>query len=158
MPFILHKQRHVDVVTAFRNYRKYLSENKGRFLPLAYELASSEWYFDPFDHRCPHDAWLESATLLEPSKGERNEIRTSSLTIRLLGAYHDGFIELEYPELYSYRLDMAEISQGHGDWRYDEFWVNDKGHLVHEIEWRNQGSWLIEASDVHYRWLLCSDS
>jgi hypothetical protein len=51
---------------------------------------------------------------------------------------------------------MPYAEQGHGDWRYDELRINDKGHLVHEIEWASftyTGSWLIEASDLQYRWV-----
>jgi hypothetical protein len=83
-----------DVVRAFRRYREYVESAKDSFPPSAYALAISEWHFNPEDHRCPHDAWLESLHLSEPSSGERHEIRTLSLRLRLLGAYHDGYIEL----------------------------------------------------------------
>jgi hypothetical protein len=62
-------------------------------------------------------------------------LRSTTLTIRLLGAYHDGFIEFLYPEVYAYDLGATSVGQGHGDWRYDEFRLGDGGRLVHEIEW-----------------------
>ena len=50
-------------------------------------------------------------------------MRSSKLTIQLLGAYHDGHIEFVYPEVHAYAYDMKMITlkKGHGDWRYDEF-------------------------------------
>jgi len=106
-------------------------------------------------HECPHDAWLESITIVEPSSGARNELRTAAITIKLLGAYHDGIIELHYPRVFEYRLNSFALDGGHRDWRYDEFRVDDKNRLVHEIEWcgkRETGSWLIIASDVEFKW------
>src|SRR5262245_2104045 len=99
MSFILAQQRDCDPVSAFRDYATYLRENERRFPPSAYALATSDWYFDPRDHRCPHDAWLETATFRESSSGGRNERRTAELSVRLLGAYHDGYIEFVYPNV-----------------------------------------------------------
>ena len=42
-----------------------------------------------------------------------------------------------------------------GDWLYDEFRLNDRGHVLHEIEWSGPGTsgqWMIEASDVEFAW------
>jgi hypothetical protein len=152
--FILSDNRTTASVCAasFRRYREYLAETKSSFPPSAYALASSDWYFDPQDHRCPHDAWLEEATLAEPASGERNEIRTTSLTTRLLGAYHDGHIELVYSQVFRYECRADGATRGHGDWRYDEFRLSPSGQLVHEIEWSAGGRWLIEAADVELRW------
>src|SRR5258707_457232 len=94
-----------DVVGAFQRYRDYLESVSGSFPPSAYTLATSDWYFSPEDHRCPHDAWLESFHLTEPSTGQRHETRTLSLQVRLLGAHHDGYIELLYPQVFSYHLN-----------------------------------------------------
>ena len=156
MTFILAKERNLNASIAFRNYNKYLRENESRFPKGAYALASSDWWHDFNDHKCPHDAWLESAIFAESSFGERNEFRLITLTIRLFGAYHDGYIELIYSGVHAYKIDMSNAGQGHGGWRYDEFCVNEKGHLVHEIEWEiygHKGSWLIECSDIDYRWI-----
>ena len=45
-----------------------------------------------------------------------------------------------------------------GDWRYDEFRLSERGHLIHEIEWAPQVqgkplSWIIEADDIDFRWI-----
>lgn len=148
--------RHDDVVAAFARYRDYLEASRDAFPPSAYALATSDWYFNFFDHRCPHDAWLESLTLTESASGSRREIRRMSMRLRLLGAYHDGYMELLYPQVFRYRLDVNDGERGHGDWRYDELRLADDGHVIHEIEWygRNEtGSWLIEASDVEFKWV-----
>lgn len=79
-----------------------------------------------------------------------------SLKVRLLGAYHDGFLELHYPRVWSYRLNIDHGEGGHRDWRYDEFRLSDNGSLIHEIEWcgfRDAGTWVVEASDVEFSWL-----
>jgi hypothetical protein len=81
--------------------------------------------------------------------------RTVAITVRLLGAYHDGIIEMHYPRVFEYCFNSTSLDRGHRDWRYDEFRVSDEGHLIHEIEWcgsQDIRSWFIEASDVHFKW------
>jgi hypothetical protein len=53
MPFILSEQRDADVADAFRLYRRYLETERHRFPIGAHSLATSDWYFNPEDHRCP---------------------------------------------------------------------------------------------------------
>jgi hypothetical protein len=152
--FIL-SERDEDPAGSFHRYRDYLRENESRFPPGAYALASSDWYFDFRRHECPHDAWLQWAKVEEPAAGERHENRTVALSVSLLGAYHDGIIELRYPRVFEYRFNSAALEGGHRDWRYDEFRVNAEGQLIHEIEWgghRDTGSWLVVASDIEYKW------
>lgn len=154
--FILADQRDDDVKGAFARYTKYLADNRQRFPSGASLLVFSDWYFGFSDHQAPHDSWLESVSISEPSSGQRSEIRTVSITIKLLNAYHDGYIEFYYPTVFEYKLSGNALSQGHVDWRYDEFRLNDKDQLVHEIEWRSYeatNTWLIVASDVIHRWL-----
>jgi hypothetical protein len=153
MAYILTAERDRDPIQSFERYQDYLAQNRQRFPASAFDLATSDWYFDATNHRCPHDAWLEAITISEPSSGARHENRSTRITVRLLGAYHDGHIELEYPEVFSYNFDLSAASDGHGDWRFDEFRLSSDGHLLHEIEWRNPGVWLVEASDVRYRWV-----
>jgi hypothetical protein len=101
MTFILGTDRREEnAIEAFRRYADYLRSKSDIFPPSAFSLATSDWYFDPCDHRCPHDAWLESVNLRELSSTERNATRYLSLTVRLLAAYHDGFIELHYPRVF----------------------------------------------------------
>src|SRR5215813_5055013 len=119
--FLLAKDgRDDDVGLAFRRYREYLQSVSDIFPASAYTLATSDWYFSFSDHRCPHDAWLDSLSVTEPASGARGEIRNISMCIRLFGAYHDGYIELLYPRVFGYRLSINSGKRGHRDWRYDE--------------------------------------
>ncbi len=156
MAFILAAQRDRNVTDAFSLYQTYLAQSAAQFPSSAYDLATSNWYFDFHDHRYPHDAWLENLTIVEPASGERQEQRTTSIRLRLLAAYHDGYIEIYYPVVYSYQLTCQSASDGHQDWRYDEFRLREQGGIIHEIEWSGASEtarWLIEASDVEYTWL-----
>lgn len=140
-----------DLGEPFRRYAEYLEINRSRFPVSAYNLAAG-LLLDASDPSCPHDGWLEWARFEEPSSGDRQENRTLSLRVRLLGAYHDRYIELFYPLVYAYSMSTAHSSHGHGDWRYSEIRLNDSGNVVHEIEWAGppgrDARWLIEASDV----------
>lgn len=158
MAFILSAERDADCVGAFRRYHDYLTASQSQFPPRAFDLARSDWYFDPRDHRSPHDAWLESLVISEPAAGSRHEIRETSIRIRLLGAYHDGFIELVYANVFSYQLVSSASERGLGDWRYDEFRLGPAGHVIHEIEWAGFGSkessrWVIESSEIEFEWI-----
>ena len=53
---------------------------------------------------------------------------------RMLGAYDDGFIEFYYPSVVRYCLDASDSAEGHRDWRYDEFRVSERGHVIHDHE------------------------
>jgi len=157
MVYILAEQRHQDEPEAMRLWeadQRYIRESKPAFPPGAYELATSDWYYGFADHRAPHDAWLEWAKFEEPATGSRRERRHLSLRVRLLGAYHDQYLEFFYPIVYSYSLSNLASSRGHADWRYDEFRLSAAGHLLHEIEWAGgpgkEARWLIEASDVQF--------
>lgn len=159
MSYILSAQRDVDnpdeAKRLWNLYREYLRENQARFPPGAHTLASSDWYFGFEDHRAPHDAWLESATFAEPALGARSEVRHLSLRLRLLGAYHDQWLEFFYPKVFAYEMSSQRSDAGHGDWLYDEFRLTSQGHLLHEIEWAGKAGssgsrWLIEASDVEF--------
>jgi len=144
-----------DAAIAFARYRDHLAASRGSFPPSAYALATSDWYFNFADHRCPHDGWLESLSVTELGSGAQSEIRTVSMQIRLLGAYHDGYVELVYPRVFRYRLTVNDGKRGHRDWRYDELRLSGDGHVIHEIEWHGLneiGCWVIEASDVEFRW------
>jgi hypothetical protein len=155
MAFILAEQRKDDVVEAFRFYKEYLRANESSFPKSAYALATSDWYWDFTLSGCPHDGWLKSLVITEPSEGLRQEVRTVEMTMELLGPYHDGVIEFHYPRVYGYRMESRGLETGHHDWLYDEFRVDNALCLIHEIEWagpEGTAKWLILASDVEYKW------
>lgn len=149
--FILSDQRNSNVTEAFNAYAQYLNSKREIFPKNAFELATSDWYFNPERSGCPHDAWLESVVIAEPSEGEHHEIRNNTIKIELLAAYHDGIIIFEYTGLIAYKFACSKTADGHGDWLYDQFRISDDGKLLHEIEWE-YGNWEIEAADVLYSW------
>jgi hypothetical protein len=150
-----------DARGCFERYRAYLRAAKDAFPPSAYALATSDWYFSASDSRCPHDAWLESAEIGEAGSGKRGEPRSVSLTLRLLGAYRDGWIELKYSGVVGYSMRASNLIRGHRDWRYDEFRLSERGGLVHEIEFWGRGetaAWTIECADVRHIWTATPDA
>jgi hypothetical protein len=150
MAFILSEQREND--DCFENYEAYLAEHAKDFPPHAHALATSDWYYT-FLEKAPHDARLVTLKIGEGGSFEASLV--PKITIRLLDARDQGFIEFEYPEVYAYNLSFTGGSSGHLDWRYDEFRITESGHVLHEIEWWGPietGRWLIEASDVVYSW------
>ena len=155
MAFILGEQRDADVLGAFQRYRQYLEQERHRFPPGGLALATSDWYFNLEDHRCPHDAWLQHLVIQESGSGERHQHRTVALAVQLLGAYHDLVLTFTYAGVHRYALDARQVREGHCDWRYDEFRVTPDNRLLHEVEWRGPGEnarWLIEADDVVLEW------
>jgi len=153
MTYILAPERDEDPAGAFERYADYLRRESARFPPQALGLASSEWYFDAADHRAPHDAWLLSASFIENGSPGRAAPRTVALQLRLLGAYHDLQLDFYYANVFSYEFRGSSVALGHGDWRYDEFRVDDEGHLIHEIQWcgrDDRATWLICAEDVSF--------
>ena len=120
------------------------------------DFATAAWYRDPSDHRCPHDAWLEAIEISEPATGERKEKRRTAITIRLLGAYHDGEIVYRYSGVSSYAIGGAASKDGIGDWLRDEVSVCDVGLLRHRITWcigpATESAWEIVAEGISYEW------
>ncbi len=133
-------------------YRAYLASIAAALPAAAREFALAPWHYDPRDPRCPHDAWVEAITISEPASGERHEQRGLEIRIRLLGAYHDGHIELRYVNVHGYAADAAQgLIGGHGDWLVDEIAL-EEGRVVHSIEFVN-GMLRIACEDIAYAWL-----
>ena len=143
----------------FRAYYQYLESVKESLPSDAFTFASAPWHYDPMDHRCPHDAWVESLTIKEPSSGSGHEYRSVELLLRLLGAYHDGHIEIVYSGVKNYSLttpaepEYPRPNVGHGDWLVDEVRLSERGLVEHEIRFSQGGRWLIECKDVTYQWI-----
>lgn len=132
-------------------YQEYLTENREKFPPSVFERATSDWYYNFQDHRCPHDSWLESFTFREYATGERDEIRRLGLEITLLGAYHDLYLTFTYKNIQSYNLSAKGLENAHPDWIMDEYRLSENGLLIHEIEWggnKTTARWLIESEDI----------
>jgi len=144
-----------EIEQAFRDYHAYLKSMRSFLPPSAHEFASASWHYDYTDHRCPHDSWVETLLIREPSSGDRHEAREIEIAIRLLGAFHDGYLELSYPGVRSYSTSgFAGTSKiGHGEWLVDEVRLSDNNLVLHEILFSNGSRWIIESRDIQFRWV-----
>jgi hypothetical protein len=148
-----------DLRARLAAYTEYLERNKSLFPGSAYAFASAEWHYNPGDHRCPHDAWVEEVTIHEKGSGRRQEARELALSVRLLGAYHDGIILLKYLGVSAYSLTRTlsatgtgSSHSGHGDWLTDEVTIGTSGNLLHDVVFSRGGRWRIECADIEYEW------
>ena len=119
-------------------------------------FAAESWYSDPTDHRCPHDAWLESCEIREAWEGERSETGRTVITVRLLGAYHDGHIVFRYSSVERFAISSEAAASGLRDWVADQFSVVGTGVIRHDIIWAGQGptaQWSIDARQIEYEWI-----
>jgi hypothetical protein len=122
--------------------------------PAAYNFASAPWHYDFTDHRAPHDGWVDEIIIRESGSRNRKEDRSVEIIVKLLAAYHTGYIELKHLAVQNYSFACADqIGDGHGDWMYDEIRLSDRRYVLHEIEWSCGSRWLIECGDVSYQWL-----
>jgi hypothetical protein len=148
-----------EIKSCFDGYYAYLESVKNK-LPLnTYEFAVSDWHYNFEDPRSPHDAWIEKFLMVEKS-GEP-QTKSVDMELQLLGAYHNGNIVINYSEVSSYKIEWnffqeQEINSKkpwHGDWIIDEISLSDSGKVIHEIEFRFDGHWIIECQEINYNWL-----
>ena len=112
------------------------------------------WHYKPDDPRCPHDSWVELLQITEPASGHRDEIHGVEILVRLLGAYHDGHIEIRYTNVRRYTMEIsrsADAIDGHGEWLIDEIRLSEDAKVIHEVEFI-RGRWIIECDDLAYTW------
>jgi hypothetical protein len=152
-----------EIQALWVRYDEYLAIIKDRLPPSAYTFATASWHYSTLDHRCPHDAWVESFTISEEKHDENPIQRRMNIHVRLLGAYHDGHIELAYKGVNSYVLSKPALGPGswgsggwkytgHHDWLVDETRLSDNNLVVHEIVFSSDARWLIECEDITYEW------
>jgi len=137
----------------WQKYQDYLASIEGKVPPSAYMFATADWHYDYHDPRCPHDAWVEHLIIHEHSFDDRDSIRGLDIQVRLLGAYHDGYIELSYKSVNDYQLSYAPgpVMGAHSDWMDDEIRLSEHGKVIHEIVFVN-ARWYIECEDIAYEW------
>jgi hypothetical protein len=134
-------------------YREYLHSIADRLPRSAREFAHAGWHYDHADSRSLHDSWVESLAISELSSGERREVRSVEIVVKLIGPYHDGLTTLRHKSVASYSLSHSSpVRAGHGDWLQDEVRISESGLVVHEIEFRNDGHWIIECGDIDWEW------
>jgi hypothetical protein len=131
-------------------------------------FAAADWYYNPSDHRCPHDSWVNEVTVLEVPACDDICTRSMAIRVSLLGAYHNGRILYHYDNVRSYSLCTPPDCQfpklnappgiGHGDWLRDEVRTSERNLLLHEIVFSRGSRWLIEAENIEYVWQPLSSS
>jgi len=140
-----------------REYRDYLELVRERMPRSAFEFATAPWRYSP-EVRSLHDSWVDSLIIRELALGNRHEIRSLQIQVRLLGPYHDGMTTLSYRDVRSYSLDTPyeflspPLDAGHGDWLCDEVRLSQRAHVLHEIEFSRGTRWLIECEDIEWNW------
>ncbi len=147
-----------EVADAFKQYNAYLHSVENVFPPGALSFAIADWHYNMQDSRCPHDAWVEFLKIYEDASGTRKENRTVNIKLKLLGAFHDGYIELSYRNIADYRITGGGVGgehghDGHGDWYVDDFHLSGAGRVVHDILFSRGYIWSIECDDLIYEWL-----
>jgi hypothetical protein len=120
------------------------------------EISRQNWYVDPRDPRCPHDAWLGRFEFdivgREPDESRCPRV----IRIKLLGAYHNGTITFTYRGVRAYSVALSD-PQGadrmprRRDWLNDAVEVLEGGFIRHQIEWESQ-NWVIESLQAEYEW------
>lgn len=145
----------------FNEYRKYLKSLKGKIPNSAYKFATAEWHYKTDDARCTHDSWLEELKFNEVSEEDgKFEFKSAELYLKLLGAYHNGHLEIRYKNIKEYTFKgfknffAPDRSSGfiHHDWLRDEIRLSESGFVIHEIEWMN-AHWVIECEDIESNWI-----
>jgi hypothetical protein len=135
-------------------YRAYLASVSERLPARLKAFALQDWYYDPNDHRCPHDSWLEQLTIDEPANGERKEQRSITIRLRLLAPYHDGEILFAHYDVRQYRLETpAEYKSppygvGHGNFLRNEIRLLEDGFIEHDITFSRGSRFVIECGDM----------
>ena len=136
------------VVEAHAKYNEYLEQNKSSFPASAFEFATAEWHHDFSDHKALHDSWLAEVVVLE---GSNSGARSTTVKLKLLGAYQDGHLNLVYENVSAYQLGSADT--GHTSIDRDEVRLSNNGNVVHEIIWWQSVKWLIECEDIKFDWV-----
>jgi len=153
MTFLLDVSDSRELNQQFEAYQSYLRSVEGKLETNAFAFASALWHYDAQDPRCPHDSWIESIKVVENATGDRHQHRWIDIHVRLLGAYHDGHIELTYTNVRSYSLGASDVG-GHGDWLRDEIRLSDEGLALHEVRFASGSRWSIECRDIQYDWVV----
>jgi len=132
-------------------YLQYLKANADNLPAGAREFALADWHYDFAHRQCPHDSWLEEFKIKEVSSGARSQVRWLEIATKFLGAYHDGYFNLNYRGVVAYSLKFGSSVSGHGDWIIDEITMGESSTVQHEIAF-SEATVFISCTDFDYRW------
>ena len=75
----------------------------------AYAFATAPWHYDPQDHRCLHDSWVDELAIYE-GDDTGSGARGADILVRLLGPHHDDTtVSLKMAVLYRRRIAYSSI-------------------------------------------------
>ena len=140
-------------------YFAYLATVQGQLPAHVASFAGDPRHYSLSDHESLHDAWLESVEVREESSGERAEVRWTTITIRLLGPFHDCTHVLRYTGVRRYELAAAGVRAGHGDvYTHEVRLAQDGISIEHELLFagRTEARMLIECADFTHEMLARS--
>jgi hypothetical protein len=132
-------------------YGPYLSGILQDLPPAARAFVVADWHYDVSDHRCLHDAWVDSVSINERAQGERRQHRRTEIVVKLFGAFHDGHAQLHYTGVKACSFECEDASHGHGDWIIDEVRLSPAKTIIHEVL-LTKARWVIECADIEWRW------
>ena len=152
MQYILNDQSEgID----FGRYLAYLESVRDRLPAHIYAFASNSCHFDLKSRNSLHDAWLEELAVREVASGERHEVRTAQIEIRLLGPYHDRRIHLLYDDVTEYRFELPPGGgnpryehTAHGDLYTHEICLAAGGRLTHELLFERNSTFFVECANI----------
>jgi hypothetical protein len=138
-------------------YLAYLRANRERLPDGVRAFALSDWFHDRQNSRCLHDAWLESLTIKDFPASGNQDARSVEISVRLHGAYRDGFIEMTYQNVTNYLMTAGtpvdkSMMNSHGDMMIDEISIEPEC-LLHEAAFSSGAKWAICCSDIRYLWI-----
>ncbi|MBX7172137.1 MAG: hypothetical protein K1X72_14325 [Pyrinomonadaceae bacterium] len=137
----------------WKEYFSYLDSIKEKLPNSANNFATADWHYNFNDSRCPHDAWIDDVIIHENAEGDRKQFRSIEIKIVLLGAYHNGKLEIIYKNVKGYSISkIADNGDCHGDWMRDEIRLSENGLVLHEIDWLLEPNWTIECEDIEFHW------
>lgn len=148
-----------DHVIDFERYDEYLTGVEDVMDPRVFEFARNPDHFNLSSPSSLHDAWLEEFRVAE-SRSDDSDGNRISVTIVLLGAFHDRRIVLEYDGVSGYDFSFSgEVCRGtvqkHGDVYTHEMRIEEGVH-VHEILFADGHRFMIRFKRFSHREELVS--
>ena len=138
---------------AHQAYASYLEAQRHLFPSEAFEFATAPWHHNYLDPRALHDSWVVSVSIYQTSPSSTGSGGTSNADIELLGAYHDGHLQLRYEGIHRYSIDRQDVTLGPTEIYRDEVRLTDSGRVLHEIEFLAKSNWTIECDNLIATWV-----
>jgi hypothetical protein len=127
---------------------EYNASIESRLPKEARSFVISDWHYNFHDVRCPHDSWLETIEFVK-AKGFGKDRKLSSIRLKLLGAFHDRWIFVEYLEVRDFLISgqMVLPNGRNQDWIYDEVHLSDSGLIEHVVQFETF-AFRVESADI----------